>query len=197
MTKYCAIARILYLLREVYIVMNTICLNRIGYNQAVNFVPWEQYQKTLPKKQMGAGVLFLDKKGRILVLKPVYRDRWTVPGGVCEENESPWQTAYRETKEEIGLELEIKQLLAVNYNHAEGDTNENLQWWFYGGVLDEGQVRQINVDGDEIVEFKFVEIGEAERLGRKNVTKIMPAIKKAIKNKKAIYLENWEELTGG
>jgi 8-oxo-dGTP pyrophosphatase MutT (NUDIX family) len=143
---------------------------------------------------MGTGVLFFDDKGRVLVVKPGYKDHWTVPGGVSDKNESPRQTGEREVKEEIGLEVKLKQLVAVSYNFDRGDGDENLQWWFYGGVLSNGQIKQIRVDGEEILEYKFVEPEEAERLGRKNLTNLIPVIKKAIETKMAVYLENWEEV---
>lgn len=57
-----------------------------------------QYYKGLPKKRMGVGALFLNDKNEILIVKPSYKDHWSVPGGVVDENESPRQACIREVK---------------------------------------------------------------------------------------------------
>ncbi len=164
------------------------------YNQDVKFIPWKKYQKTIPKKRMSAGVLFFNKEGMILILKPSYKDNWTLPGGACNKNESPRQTGEREVKEEINIEVNLKRLVAVIYNWAKGDVDENVMWWFYGGILDERQTKQIKVDGEEILEYRFVKPEEANKLARRNLIKLMPVITKAIKTKIPVYLENWEEI---
>jgi len=33
---------------------------------------------------MGSGTLFFDSAGRILIVKPSYKDVWEIPGGVVE-----------------------------------------------------------------------------------------------------------------
>jgi len=42
------------------------------------------YYKSLPMKRMGSGALFFDSAGRILIVKPSYKDVWEIPGGVVE-----------------------------------------------------------------------------------------------------------------
>jgi ADP-ribose pyrophosphatase YjhB (NUDIX family) len=54
--------------------------------------------------RVGAGILFTDGK-KILLLKRSGSDHestWSIPGGRSEENETPINTAKRETKEECG-----------------------------------------------------------------------------------------------
>jgi hypothetical protein len=36
---------------------------------------------TLPRKRMGAALLFRDSDDQILLVEPTYQDRWEVPGG--------------------------------------------------------------------------------------------------------------------
>jgi len=67
------------------------------------FVPHEEWWAGLPKKVVSAGVLFLDENGRVLIVKPTYKDHWQLPGGVIEAHESPASGALREVQEEIGL----------------------------------------------------------------------------------------------
>ena len=40
------------------------------------------YSATLPRKRMAAGVLFRDHDGRVLLVEPVYKDYWEIPGAV-------------------------------------------------------------------------------------------------------------------
>ena len=57
----------------------------------------------------------MNAKGEILFVKASYRDNWTLPGGVIEEDESPRDACLREVKEEIGLDLKAVKFLAVDY----------------------------------------------------------------------------------
>src|SRR4030042_1026069 len=47
-----------------------------------------EYLKTLPKKRIAVGVLLFNDDNQLLVLKPSYKDHWTIPGGVVNEYES-------------------------------------------------------------------------------------------------------------
>jgi 8-oxo-dGTP pyrophosphatase MutT (NUDIX family) len=51
---------------------------------------------------MGAAVLFTDTGGRVLLVEPTYKDYWEVPGGAVDADESPYDAAVREVKEELG-----------------------------------------------------------------------------------------------
>ncbi|MCX6716561.1 MAG: NUDIX hydrolase [Candidatus Taylorbacteria bacterium] len=71
------------------------------------------YYKNLPKKRMGAGAIFLNEKDEILIVKPSYKDFWSMAGGVVEKNESPKDACIREVKEEIGINLKEAKLTTV------------------------------------------------------------------------------------
>lgn len=62
-----------------------------------------------------AGALIGDGAGRILVVKPNYRDHWGLPGGICEFAEPPHVGCAREVAEELGLELPVRGLLSVDW----------------------------------------------------------------------------------
>ncbi|PIQ91619.1 MAG: hypothetical protein COV70_02730 [Parcubacteria group bacterium CG11_big_fil_rev_8_21_14_0_20_39_22] len=72
------------------------------------------YYKNLPRKYMGSGALFSDTDGKILVVKPTYKDHWEIPGGVVEQNESPLFTCLREVKEELNITISGVRLLLVD-----------------------------------------------------------------------------------
>lgn len=58
-----------------------------------------------------AGASVTDSEGRLLCVYSPARDEWETPGGVGEPNETPADTARRETLEESGIESEITGLL--------------------------------------------------------------------------------------
>ena len=48
----------------------------------------------LPGVVLAAGALITDPAGRALLVKPNYRDHWTVPGGICERGEPRTRAAH-------------------------------------------------------------------------------------------------------
>jgi len=150
------------------------------------------WYKNLPQKRMGAGVFFLNAKGEVLVVKPSYKDHWSVPGGVVDENESPRDACVREVKEELGIDVNRVDMLCLDYMPTDGEKNESLQFVFYGGILSEEQISAIKLDGKELVELKFVLPEEAIKLWGKNMAKRAPECFNAIKTGSSIYLENGE-----
>ena len=54
---------------------------------------------------MAAGALCRDQAGQVLLVDPVYRDTWDVPGGVVEAEESPHAACRREVAEEAGVKV--------------------------------------------------------------------------------------------
>lgn len=55
--------------------------------------------------KVAASVIIQDKK--LLLVKQKNRDYWTPPGGLVDEGETPEGARLRETREEIGVEVEI------------------------------------------------------------------------------------------
>ncbi len=152
----------------------------------------DDYYKNLPKKRMGAGILLFNENGDLLIVKPSYKEYWSIPGGVVNENESPRQACIREIKEEIGLKISSINLLCVDYISGADGKGENLQFIFYGGTLNKEGVEQIQIDQKEISEHKFTNIREAVKLfgkGRKLAIRLEACLA-AVKNKTVIYLEN-------
>jgi ADP-ribose pyrophosphatase YjhB (NUDIX family) len=75
----------------------------------------QEWHASLPGVVATAAGLIGDGAGRLLVVKPNYRDYWTLPGGVCEFREEPRVGCAREVAEEIGLRLPVGRLLAVDW----------------------------------------------------------------------------------
>ncbi|MER8040286.1 NUDIX hydrolase [Streptomyces hydrogenans] len=119
------------------------------------------YIAGLPRVLAGAAALFRDAAGRILIVEPNYRDEWTLPGGTVESDagETPRQAARRETAEEIGLDLPLGPLLAVDW--AQSTTRPPVVAYLYdGGVLPEERFAEIRLQEEELVSWKLIEPSE-------------------------------------
>ena len=147
------------------------------------------FLNSLPKKRMGAGVLFFYER-KLLIVKPSYKDHWLTPGGIVEKDESPRETCEREAKEEIGLSVKIEELICVDYIGEKDGASENIQFVFLGGNLSSEQVKNIKIDGKEIVEYGFFNYEDAlEMLSEKSGKRIKNFLDN-YDRKSVLYLEN-------
>ena len=152
-------------------------------------LPPEEYYRSLPGKRMGVGVIFYNKKGEVLLVKPNYKEGWTIPGGNIEKDESPKTGAMREVKEEINLDVEELSLLCINYHSAKDIKTESIQFVFFGGVLEQEVIEKIKLQQEELLEYKFVSEDAAVELTTFGLKSRLPHCFEAIRNKKIIYLE--------
>ncbi len=64
-------------------------------------------RKVTPNWTAGAVALIERGDGRVLLVRPVYRSGWTLPGGLVDRGEHPESTIHREMSEELGVGIEI------------------------------------------------------------------------------------------
>jgi len=108
---------------------------------------------------IAAGALITDPAGRVLLVKPNYRDYWTLPGGVCEHGEPPHVGCAREIAEEIGLELGVGALLAIDWAQPYGlEARPIMHFLFDGGALEDGA--GIVLQREELDDFRFTDPAE-------------------------------------
>ncbi len=132
-------------------------------------LPVEQYYATRPQKRMAAGTVWFDQAYRLLIGKPKMNTaeagKWSIPGGVVELGESPWDGAMRESEEEVGLRAEAPRILAVHYLRAVGMKTESIQFYFWGGILSAEDIRLLELpEGSEWEQFRFASREEAKTL---------------------------------
>ncbi len=70
---------------------------------------------TLPTKRTIAQGLLRNPGGEVLLCELTYKQEWDLPGGVVDPGESPARCLTREVSEELGLEVQPTELLAVNW----------------------------------------------------------------------------------
>lgn len=101
-------------------------------------------------------MLFRDAAGRVLLVKPTYKDGWDIPGGYVEPGESPKHAAAREVDEELGIKPQIGRLLVVDWA-PHPDEGDKLLFIFDGGVL-ANELRDVVIEKREIARAEFVAI---------------------------------------
>ncbi len=151
-----------------------------------------RFDVDLPAKHVSAACLFLDEQGRVLLVKPVYKQPWEVPGGGVEKDESPRDAARREVREELGLDREPGRLLCVDHRRpipeARGDA---LRMIFAGGSLSADELARIVLNPGELSEWRFVEPAALDEY-------VIPALARRIRAclaGAAVYLEEGEAIT--
>ncbi|MET8943546.1 NUDIX hydrolase [Streptomyces sp. NPDC004542] len=115
------------------------------------------YIASLPRVLAGAAALFRDAEGRVLLVEPNYREGWALPGGTVEsdDGETPREGARRETLEEIGLDVQLGRLLAVDW--VRGTGRPPLVAYLYdGGVLTEDDLKAIRLQEEELLSWRLV-----------------------------------------
>jgi len=71
----------------------------------------KEFGQITPK--VGADAAIFNEHGQILLMERSDGTGWCLPCGWVDPNEKPVDTAIRETREETGLEIEVKQLVGV------------------------------------------------------------------------------------
>lgn len=115
----------------------------------------------LPRKRAMAHALFRDEQGRLLFLKPHYKDDWELPGGILEREESPREGCEREVAEELGIEVSLPRLLCVDWLPPHLGWEDALGFVFDGGVLSPERVGTLVRDEGEIADVHWVDADEA------------------------------------
>lgn len=133
-----------------------------------------------------AGALFVDEYGRVLLLEPVYKPGWDIPGGMVEPGESPAAACERELHEELGLHRPVRRLLVVDWApRAEG--RFDLMFVFDCGPL--GDDRDIRLDPAEHRSWQWSRPDELDALLNH---RLAPRIRNALRVRAggAEYLEH-------
>lgn len=148
----------------------------------------------LPAIPASAGALIFDQAGRLLILNPVYKSGWTIPGGVMEaDGETPWAACRREVREECGLYVEHGRLACVDFRRAKPGKPGGMRFLFDCGALPGQSLAGIVLQPEEISEYRLLPPPEALHLLRKPIRR---RVRAALRGTGTCYLENGRPVPG-
>ncbi|HEU5420347.1 MAG TPA: NUDIX hydrolase [Streptosporangiaceae bacterium] len=147
-----------------------------------------------PGIPVSASALVFDQQGRLLILRPVYKSGWTIPGGVMEaDGETPWDACRREVLEETGVEVLSGRLACMDYRRPKPGNPGGIRFLFDCGVADEAQLAAIRLQPEEIGEHRLAPLTEALDLLRRPIRR---RVRAAVRGGRLVYLENGRPVSG-
>ncbi len=138
--------------------------------------------------RVAAGALFVDDQERVMLVRPTYKEYWDIPGGYVEEGETPLQACVREVSEELGLRVEITDLLSVDWA-PRADEGDKVLFIFDGGHLNPSQLAAIAFRDGEIKEWAFVDDDQLDDLTIPRLARRIRATMQARRQMRPTYLE--------
>jgi ADP-ribose pyrophosphatase YjhB (NUDIX family) len=137
--------------------------------------------------------MIFDPAGRLLILKPIYKSGWTIPGGVMEIGETPWAACRREVREECGLTVENGRLACVDFRPPHHGQPGGLRFLFDCGALPEESLAALVLQLGEISKYRIESLPAALDRLRKPIRRRVTA---AIRSGGLCYLENGRPVPG-
>ncbi|WCN82145.1 NUDIX domain-containing protein [Micromonospora sp. LH3U1] len=138
---------------------------------------------------VAAGALFFDNEGRVLLVRPSYKDHWEIPGGYVEPGESPHAACVREIEEELGLTTGVGPMLLVDWAPAEHE-GDKLLFIFDAGSLTTEQEQAIRFADGELTEWRYVAANDLEHYGPPRLTRRLRVAITARNSGNATYAEH-------
>ena len=148
----------------------------------------------LPAIPVSAGALIFDGAGRLLILKPTYKTGWTIPGGVMEaDGETPWEACRREVREECGIDLTRGRLAAMDFRPPRPGRPGGIRFLFDCGPVSGKVAVGIQVQPEEISEYRFAPLPAALGLLRGPIRR---RVRAATRGRGPVYLEDGRPVPG-
>ncbi|GIF21603.1 ADP-ribose pyrophosphatase YjhB (NUDIX family) [Actinoplanes tereljensis] len=122
------------------------------------------YQRLAAFHATAAALITESGTGRILLVKPTYKDSWAWPGGYLDAGEYPQDGCARELAEELGITIAVGRLLLLDFAPPAGKRQRAL----FSMTFDCGDLpadATVQLQPDELQAWKFFTAEEAaERL---------------------------------
>jgi 8-oxo-dGTP diphosphatase len=142
------------------------------------------------RKRVSADAIVRDTSGRILLVDPTYKPDWDLPGGMAEANEPPADALRRELREELGLDIQVGDLLCVDWVSPHGPWDDLLNFIFDGGTLNDSDINGLRLVDSELRAFEFCDEGQAKERLRPYVWRRASAALEALETGRARYLQD-------
>lgn len=109
----------------------------------------------LPTKRVISQGLLRDERGRVLLCELTYKQEWDLPGGVVEVGEAPSIGLVRELEEELGIKVEVRELITVNWLPAWRGWDDACIFLFDLGVVDSSITDDMTLQRTEIKSVRW------------------------------------------
>ncbi|OLB72535.1 hypothetical protein AUI06_01135 [archaeon 13_2_20CM_2_52_21] len=117
------------------------------------------------------GALIVNKEGKILLTKShKWFDKYTLPGGHIEVGETMKEAVIREVKEEVGLDVEVAEILLMQEAVFAEEFWKRKHFIFFD-FLCMSKDQRVKLDGREIQEYVWEYPGAAFKLNLDSFTK--------------------------
>jgi 8-oxo-dGTP pyrophosphatase MutT (NUDIX family) len=123
----------------------------------------------LPTKRVIAQGLLRDADNRVLLCELVYKRDWDLPGGVVERGESPRDCLRREVLEELGIDIEVGELLTVDWLPPWAGWDDACLLMFDLGRIDAALTSRMRLQPREIAAVHWADADVARRHCRPQV----------------------------
>ncbi len=139
--------------------------------------------------RVSAGALFTDEAGRVLMVRPTYKDYWDIPGGYVEPGESPYAACVREVREELGITPPITpQPLVIDWAPAEGEGDKIL--FVFSGRLADDMADQITFADGELSEARAIDPVDLDEYTIPRLARRLRSAVDALKTGRTLYTEH-------
>lgn len=116
------------------------------------------WSKTLPGKMCSACLVIMSPDNKVLMVKANYKNHWTFPSGIVDENESPKSAAIRETAEETGIKIDGNKCIFLTVVYSDSSTGGRDRFNFaFRSKLSNKNIK-LAIPNDEIEKAEFVDI---------------------------------------
>ena len=125
-----------------------------------------------------AGGCIFNKNGEVLLQKRADCNKWGVPGGAIELNETPEMAAIREVKEETGLDVEVDNLIGIYTDSdvicANGDKVHSICIGYEMSIVG----GELICDENETLELKYFSLNDMPELFCKQHEELLRDVKR-------------------
>lgn len=127
-----------------------------------SFIAWS---KLLERRVSSAAMILEDSEGRTLIVKANYKTYWTFPGGIVDQNETPKEAAIRETREEVGIKVDPKDVSFVAVVNRKSEVAQTYQFIFKAQLTARMQ-EELALQCSELEEYALITKADTKNKAR-------------------------------